>query len=410
MNSIEKGLDEKISPKEMLSDEQRASAQSVEIETKEDKLARHDLEVIESLQTEWGTILAGPPSKESNSYNKMWIRDNALVALALIQAGETETATQITNGLMDLMEKYRPKIQETIKGGKPVGLMEEPPSEIKKAIKEGKGWDVVKGWHPKVEKLVKAGKPYAHERDASLIHPVYKDNGEELEIEWGWHQNDAIGNLLQAAGALDLVNDHKDITSDLVKYLEVTEYWEEDRGIWEEGKQVQTNTILSCTAGLKTVADYINVPEELIDKGYQTLDKLNRYSHSDKRDVDLAHLNPFMLGEIADPYLIQVVEHELLRGHGVIRYHGDRYMSGGKGREAEWVLGLLMLGQAWLACDNRTKANEYLKRADKLRVKGGDFPEAYIYKNGKYIPNEHTPLAWCHALSLSLRRQLAKKN
>ncbi len=356
-------------PEEMLSDEERST---LEKELKAEKFEKHDLDVIKSLQTEWGPVLAGPPAKESDPYNRVWIRDNALIALALIQAGEMETATQITDGLLGLMEKNRPKMRKIIEGGK----------------------------------------PYAPERDVSLIHPVYHASGKELEVEWGWHQNDGMGNLLQAAGTLGLAADYKELVQDMVDYLDAVEYWKGDRGIWEEGKQVQVNTLLSCAAGLKAVSDYVNVPDEMIDVGYQFAEKIE--GHGSKRYSDLARLNPFFLGEQADPRIIEEVEHDLLRGHGVIRYHGDRYMRGAKRHEAEWVLGLLMLGHAWLACEKPDKARAYLDQVDKLRVKNGDIPEAYVYKEnpktkkGKYIPGEHTPLAWAHALALSLRRQLEK--
>jgi GH15 family glucan-1,4-alpha-glucosidase len=312
-------------------------------------------------------ILAGPSAKESDPYNRVWIRDNALVALALIQAGEKEFATEITSGLLDLLEAYRPKI----------------------------------------EKIIAEGKPYATERNASLLHPVYKESGDELDVEWGWRQNDAIGNLLLVAGSLELVGDHQELIQDLVKYLEIVEYWKKDNGIWEWEQQVQKNTIYSCMVGLRAVADYVEVPEDLIQTGEEAVKKIK--GHSDKKYYDLAHLNPFLMGEIMDPRVIEEIEHELLRDNGVIRYHNDHYMSGGKHREAQWVLGLLMLGNAWLVCENREKAQAYLDRVDQLRV-NENIPEAYIYKKGQYVPNEHTPLAWCHALALSLRRQLENNN
>lgn len=388
-NNTERSNSSEASLNEMLSDEQRSSQIETELkESKGEKLARHDLEVIKSMQTEWGAALAGPFDQEKNSYNKIWIRDNALVALALVQAGETETATQITQGVFDILEQYRPKIQQVI-------------SEVKP-------YEVIDKKSGAVTKVMTTGRPYANERDVSLIHPVYKENGEELDTEWGWRQNDSIGNLLQAAGALGIVNDNKKITEELVKYLEVVDYWKADRGIWEEAKHAQVNTILSCVAGLKAVSDYVEVPDDLIDKGYEAVKQIPKYSSSDVRSVDLSQLNPFMLGEVADPYIIEIIEHELLRDRGVIRYHKDKYMSGGTGREAEWVLGLLMLGEAWLACGNNKKAGEYLKKVDKLRV-NGDIPEAYVYKKDKYVANNHTPLTWAHALALGLRRQLVKK-
>lgn len=351
--------DPQVSFDEMLSDEERSLEHG-------EKLAKHDLEVLRSLQTNWGTILAGPSAKESDPYDRVWIRDNALTALALEMAGEHDFAVEITEGLLALMERDQPKIL----------------------------------------KVIEEGKPYATERNVSLIHPVYKGSAKELDVEWGWRQNDAIGNLLQAAGSLGLVNDHKEIIDNLIKYLEVVEYWEKDNGIWEWTQQVQSNTILSCVAGLRAVSDYTEVPESLIKTGYKKVEELEgRYS--DLREYDLAHLNPFLLGEITEPFIIEKIEHELVRDHGVIRYHEDHYMSGGKSHEAEWVLGFLMLGHAWLSCGNQEKANEYLEKVDSLRV-NEDIPEAYIYKNGSYVPNEHIPLAWAHALALALRRQVKR--
>ncbi len=331
-----------------------------------EKLANHDLETLRSLQTDWGTVAAGPSAKESDSYNRVWIRDNSLVALGLEMAGEHDFAVEVTEGLLALMERNQPKIL----------------------------------------KVIEEGKPYGDERNVTLIHPVYEENTKELDVEWGWRQNDAIGNLLQAAGTLGLVNHHKEVINNLVKYLEVVEYWEKDNGIWEWTQQVQTNTVLSCVAGLRAVSDYVEVPDSLIDVGYKTAEKLEG-KYSDLREYDLAHLNPFLLGEITEPFIIEKIEHELVRDHGVIRYHKDHYMSGGKGHEAEWVLGFLMLGHAWLSCGNKEKAEEYLNKVDSLRV-NKDIPEAYVYKNGSYVANEHTPLAWAHALALALRKQLQK--
>lgn len=356
-----------------LSKEKNERSLSNQEEESGETLAKHDLEVLRSLQTDWGTILAGPSAKESDPYDRVWLRDNALIAISLVDAGEESFGFEITEGLLLLMEKYQ--------------------SKIKNVISEGN--------------------PYATERNVSLVHPAYEKDGKELDVEWGWRQNDAIGNLLYAVGVLNsfnthLVDDHKEVIEDLVKYLEVVKYWEKDNGIWEWEQQVQTNTILSCVAGLRAISDYVEVPEELVNIGYSKAKALGE-NYSDIREYDLAHLNPFILGEISEPYIIEKIEHELVRDHGVIRYHEDHYMSGGKGHEAEWVLGLLMLGNAWLACDNKEKAKEYLDKADALRV-NGDLPEAYIYKNGSYIANEHTPLAWCHALALSLRRQIENES
>ncbi len=255
--------------------------------------------------------MAGPTAEKSDPYNRIWIRDNSLVAISLQLAGESELATEITEGTLAIVEKN----------------------------------------HQRVKSIIEHGKPHATEGNVSLLHPVYKTSGEELDTEWGWRQNDAIGNLLQSAG--------------------------------------------------------------LIECGYEEASKMEGYSndHYDDRYgtryYDLAHLNPFMLGELAEPQIIEEIEHELLRDYGVIRYHGDHYMSGPKeNQEAQWVLGLLMLGHAWLACSEPEKARAYLAKADSLRVNGGQLPEAYIYDNGRYVPCEHTPLVWCHALALALRRQL----
>lgn len=337
-------------------------------ENREKLLENYDLDVIKSMQTIEGMVMAGPSAREADPYNRIWIRDNSLIAISLLAAGETELAAQIAEGLLGMLEEHQSKIISVIREGKPVG----------------------------------------DEWNANLLHPVYKTSGEELDVEWGWRQNDAIGNLLQLTGMLGLVNGHKELVTNLVKYLETIKYWERDNGIWEWVQHVQTNTLLSCVAGLRAVSDYVNVSQELINIGYDEANKIKGYSN--ERYFDLAHLNPFMLGELAEPKIIKEIEHELLRDYGVIRYHGDHYMSGGDNHEAQWVLGLLMLGHAWLACGDTEKARSYLQKVDQLRVDGNDIPEAYVYKNDQYVPCEHTPLVWCHALALSLRRQLQKNS
>lgn len=132
-------------PYETVPDAYPEDAPKEEQREAEKRLAKHDLKVIKSMQTRSGTIMAGPSTKESDPYNRVWIRDNALVAISLKTAGESELATEITEGLLDLVEKHQDRILQVIAEGKPNSV----------------------------------------ERNVQHLHPAYKISGEELDVEWG---------------------------------------------------------------------------------------------------------------------------------------------------------------------------------------------------------------------------------
>src|SRR3989338_3943227 len=107
---------------------------------------------------------------------------------------------------------------------------------------------------------------------------------EEIPGEWGNKQNDAIGAVLFKIGELEskgvrIIRNISDtrILQKLVRYLEAIEYWhDKDNGMWEENEEVHASSVGACVAGLKEIrkVDGVEVPEWLIRKGEETLNKL----------------------------------------------------------------------------------------------------------------------------------------
>ena len=88
--------------------------------------------------------------------------------------------------------------------------------------------------------------------------------------------------------------------------------------------------------------------------------------------------------------------------------------------EAQWCifdpLLSVIYGQRFLSDRSRTadfhKQLHYFNRSLAQITSTGECPELYFLKNGRYIPNAHTPLAWTQAnqaLALHLMEQSVRE-
>jgi GH15 family glucan-1,4-alpha-glucosidase len=253
------------------------------------------------------------------------------------------------------------------------------------------------------------------------IHPRYtKDTLEEVQQEWGNCQHDATGAILFGIGAgikagKHIIRDKKDheIIQKLVDYLGCCHYYIDcDNSIWEENREIHSNSLAACIAGLQAVREVVFVPRELIKKGYDTLSNMFPLESTD-HPVDLAQLSmiyPYrvIFGEDAK-LIVDRVESILLRKRGVIRYETDSYYSTlesehgrhkhpefYKGSEAEWTFGLPWLALCHIELGNISKAEEYIKRTEEVMLEDGSLPELYFANSDKY--NGNTPLGWSNAM------------
>lgn len=316
-----------------------------------------DFAVIRSQQLPSMLSIAG-----GGDYDKIWIRDNVYVALAFVQAGRTAEAAQIYEQLYKIIKRYE-------------------------HILDRRAYPT---------------------QDSELLHPRFTVSGDVVGQNWSNKQHDAVGALLYGVGQIYTIDNKyvsssmRELSQKLINYLEACRYWEdEDNGIWEEDPALHSSSLAACIRGLEMVSNFCT-----FDKQKHELAKANLAAllplESSRHAKDMALLTlvwPYGY-KLAD--LVAIVETDLLRAHGVIRYIGDQYEATGSD-EPQWVLGIPWLGIAHYELGDIDKAKEYLQRTEELYTEHG-LPESYTADNEACM---HTPLAWSHAIAIVLRAKLA---
>ncbi|MFH1331719.1 MAG: glycoside hydrolase family 15 protein [archaeon] len=332
------------------------------------KLIKQHMQILKNLEYESGLFAAS--KKESNTgYNAAWLRDNFYTCLAFERLGDWETVRKTYRAILNILLKHEYKIDMAI-NNKPTNKFE-----------------------------------YLHPR----YHPETFD---EFWEEWGNKQNDSIGSILFKIGELEHVkgikiletDDDKRIVQKLVDYLKSIEYWQdEDSGMWENEEEIHASSIGSCVAGLEMIKHHTNikVPQQLIDKGEESLNRLLP-RESKRKFADLALLSliyPYnVVTKNQAKEILRNVEYHLVKKKGVIRYRNDWYYNrnpDGYSEEAEWTFGFSWLAIIYEQRGNKKKANNYIKKAARTLTKEG-IPELYYSQTDVY--NENVPLGWAESL------------
>lgn len=321
------------------------------------------IQILESLQTPSGLFRASA-ANVNTGYDKSWLRDNVYESLGLEAVKNHRQLTKTYHALLNVLLKHEKKIDWVIQN-KPTEKYQ-----------------------------------YIHAR----FHP---ETLEEFHEDWGNKQNDAVGAILFKIGDLEskgikVIRDGSDlrILQKLVHYLKSIEYWHDcDNGMWEENEEVHASSVGACVAGLKAISKIVHVPQELIDKGQETLNiLLPRESKS--KITDLALLSLIYPYNAVTPEqrkkILLNVETLLVKEKGVLRYIGDQYYN--KEGEPEWTMGLAWLAIIYKQLENEEKYLEYMKKTKQAFNEKGELPELY-YANTN-IHNENSPLGWSQALYL----------
>lgn len=295
------------------------------------------------------------------TYDKVWIRDNVYIALALEEAEMYSDAAAVYRGLLSFIKRYAGVLDLTIY-------------------------------------------PQTH---GELIHPRYTIDGELVGDTWGNRQYDAVGCLLFAVGNMHrrdagfLSMEDKIMIQKMVRYLERCRYWEDaDDGMWEDQPTLHVSSIAASIKGIEAVSDFCKYDEALMGKARESMLRILP-AESELHPVDMAQLSLLWPYGYKMPEIAEQVERELLRPRGVIRFIGDVYESDDAG-EPQWVMGIPWLGLAWFQLGDVTKAREYLAKTEELYI-DGILPESFLANSQMCV---HTPLAWSHAMAFALRHKL----
>jgi phosphorylase kinase alpha/beta subunit len=383
-------------------------------------------------------LFTASPSQAPDSltgYQNVWIRDNVMVANSFRLRGRLAPAIACMKGLTLFLETQRPRFHDII-------------ADVTRALKE----DANRRPHIRftAQSLGELPEKWPHAQNDALGHAL-------------WFRF-----ILANEGSLPLTAEDYEVFRLFPDYFEAIEFWrDEDSGAWEEGRKVNNSSVGAVVAGLEEMRRYFSasapasapgvVPistgraeklEVLIQKGTERLATTLPFEGPPERRVDsalllLLHpLNVISSRPMQDA-ILKLVQARLKGPYGIKRYAGDSYFcqdydewfspsqmsSDFSDRldfrdaflqpncEAQWCifdpLLSIIYGQRFLA-DPTDKSSfssqiHYFNRSLAQVTADGQCPELYFLKQGRYVPNAHTPLAWTQA-NQALALHLVKKS
>ena len=369
-------------------------------------------------------LFAASPRQSPDSatgYQNVWVRDNVMVANSLFLRGDTASAAACIRGITQFFKKQLPRFREIIDD--PVRVLKEDANR----------------------------RP--HVRFAA-------QNLGELPDKWPHAQNDALGQALwfrfrlANTGVLALTPEDEEVYRTFADYFDAIEYWQDrDSGAWEEGRKINNSSVGAVVAGLEEMLKHhvssnprgkassvraasLDRLRYLAAKGRERLAATLPFEAPPERLVDSALL--FLIYPLSvlrsrdiEDAILNLIQARLKGIVGIKRYAGDSYfcqdydewfspsqMSSDFSErldyrdaflqpncEAQWCIFdpvlSVVYGQRFLADPSDTasfrKQIHYFNRSLAQVTAKGLCPELYFLKEGRYVPNAHTPLAWTQA-------------
>jgi len=361
-------------------------------------------------------IYSASASQETDAvsgYQDAWLRDNAMIAFSLWHCGNSESAFKTIEGLTKFLQTQTKKIE---------AIIDDP--QISEDVQR---------------------RPHVRFNAKNL---------QELKQTWAHAQNDALGYVvwlrfrLAASEPKFQLSEHERNLYDLLPpYFHAIRYWEDlDSGAWEESRKVNSSSVAAVVAALlefqkmedgrkhRLAAEEQKRLQQAIDWGKLTLERQLPFEAPPGRRSDAAlllMLYPLQLvgraravgNEDLKNWILSLVRARLVGSHGVKRYTGDSYFCQDydkwlspemlssdfssrvelrdellqPGCEAQWTLFDPLLSSICGEQGNLADQIEFLNRAIAQITEDGGCPELYYLKNGSYVPNDHTPLAWTQA-------------
>jgi len=369
-------------------------------------------------------LFAASPSQSRDSatgYQNVWVRDNVMVANSLRLRGDTASAAACVHGMTQFLKTQLPRFRE---------IIDDPGRVLKEDANR---------------------RPHIR---------FTAENLSELPDKWPHAQNDALGHALwfrfqlANSGALPLTPEDQEVYGVFPEYFDAIEYWQDrDSGAWEEGRKINNSSVGAVVAGLEEMLKYQTPSNrrgkasptntsrlerlcDLVAKGRERLDTTLPFESPPERLVDSALLLliyplSVLRSRTTEDAVLNLVQARLKGDFGIKRYAGDSYfcqdydewfspsqMSSDFSErldyrdaflqpncEAQWcifdpVLSVIY-GQRYLGNRSDTASFEkqvhYFNRSLAQVTAKGQCPELYFLKQGRYVPNAHTPLAWTQA-------------
>jgi len=369
------------------------------------------------------------PDDAASGYQNAWLRDNAMVAYSRWVCGDADSAAKTTRAMAAFLATQAEKMERII----------------------------AKPWRKEVVQQrphIRFDARTLKEIDQVWPHAQNDALGYTLWLRF------------KLANEADFAPDSSELEmfAVLARYFAAIQFWKDrDSGAWEESRKLNSSSIGAVTAGLVEMAKYAQGSgknaasgklqlsgtksskislQTLIAHGKKTLAAQLPFEAPPERLADSALLFLiFPLEIVADGkmrhLITSMVRARLAGPHGIRRYVGDSYFCQDYDRwfppeerssefssrlevrdaflqlgcEAQWCLFDPLLSVIYgKAFQNRPQHRELLElqvehanRAIAQLDERGRCPELYFLKNGKYVPNEHTPLLWTQAnLALAL--------
>ncbi|MFP4296901.1 MAG: glycoside hydrolase family 15 protein [Spirulinaceae cyanobacterium] len=372
---------------------------------------------------------------EYTGYQNVWVRDNIYGAYAHYAAGQIKIAQQNVETLLTYFRKYRWRFENIITGkANPVDRMQRPHIRF-----DGMGLEEIE-------------EQWAHAQNDALGYFL-------------WFYCKLVNENI-----IDLTLEDLEILCLFALYFQGIQYWQDkDNGHWEEARKIEASSIGTVLAGLRQLYQVLqNIPnwedkiflgltlhqlEELIECGAVALSEIlpaECIQPQQKRDCDGALLFLiYPLQVVGDEMAAVIINNvrETLQGEiGIRRYEGDSFWCAdykqkfkenertidfsqnmevrdralNSGEEAQWCIFdpivSIIFGQRYQRYKNlrdRDLQIHYLNRSlRQLTAENSPFgaykcPELYYLENGRYVPNDSTPLLWTQAnLWLALHQAL----
>jgi len=379
------------------------------------------------IQANQNGVYSASTGDSSTGYQDAWLRDNAMIAFSRWQCGDPESAFKTLQGLTTFLKTQAHKMEAIID-------------------------------RPKLAENVQQ-RPHVRFNAKTL---------KELDQDWAHAQNDALAYVVwlrfRLAGSdpqFRLSQDERGLYDLFPAYFGAIKYWEDlDSGAWEEDRKVNSSSVGAVVAALleyqKLEKGRRGRPTEaerkrldaLIDHGLQTLHRQLPFEAPPNRKTDAATLFLIYPLELISPsgaikdrgmqdLILSLIRARLLGAAGIRRYIGDSYYCQDydkwlspdqragdfstrielrdellqPGCEAQWCLFDPLLSVIYGERNQIGEQLEFLNRAIAQLTADGKCPELYYLKNGSYVPNEHTPLAWTQAnLAIAIHELEASLN